>query len=91
MEDFYFLATTEDRTEYWVGTAGMRPLCIAQMNGNRSFRLVAAGAVPSGFESSLSNATVASLNLKNTSDGDGESRSRVKAARKGGGLLGTGY
>ena len=54
------------------------------MNGNRSFRLVVAGSVIVGLESSASNAAAASLNLKKTSAGDGALRSRIVAARNGG-------
>ena len=63
--------TTEGRTEYWVGAAGMRQLCIAQISVNRSFRLVVAGSVPSGLVVSASNVAAASLNLRNTSNGEG--------------------
>ena len=74
----------ERRTEYWVGIEGMMPLCIAQRYVNRCLRLDVADAVPSGLNASASKATAADLNLKNTSAGDGESRSKIEETRDGG-------
>ena len=47
-------------------------------------RLVELGSVPAGLEASLSNSAAASLNLKNTSEGDGESREVMADARNDG-------
>ena len=71
MEEFCFGDDGRLNRVLGLGTAEMRPLCIFQMIWNRGFRFVSAGALPSGFESLLSNAVVVSLNLKNASDGDG--------------------
>ena len=42
------------------------------------------GSVPAGVEASLSKSAAAASNLKKTSDGEGESRDRMDAARNGG-------
>ena len=42
------------------------------------------GSVPVELNTSLSNSVAAALNLKKTSEGEGESRERIEAARNGG-------